>query len=128
MDVSRSIIQSLKLFFEEQTPLFAAVDEYRKVSEQIDVLIARKTNSSFVSRTEKFYQYYIESLLIEYEIGILSANRRIKDFIKFSHSYDIHKTNQLYIKECAYCKIEFKGSVAQFGPFAEFSDYQEFGR
>lgn len=100
MDMSKNIKKTLKLFFDDKAPLHAAMEKYQKCMNDIDELISTKCRVSFTSRAEIFNLYHIEGLLVAYQIGILSANRRAKTLIQTSIECDIHKTKQLYLREC----------------------------
>lgn len=123
--MSKNTKKALKLFFDEKAPLHAAMDKYEKSMNEIDQLIATKCEVSFTPRAEIFNLYHIEGLLVAYQIGILSANRRAKKLIKTSMECDIHKTKQLYLRECINSTQEWCNLFFSNGPYRLHKGYFE---
>lgn len=99
-DMPKNIQKSLQLFFEDKPPLHAAMDKYEKIKGEYDQFIEEKQKENFQNKSEILTFYYIEALLIEYQIAMISITQRTKKLISVSKECDIHKTNQLYLREC----------------------------
>lgn len=105
--MSKNVKKTMKLFFDEKAPLHAALEKYEKSGSEIDEMIKSRCRVSYSKRAELMAYYHIEGLLVSYQLGILSANERTLTLIHVSKECDIHKTNQLYLRECTNSKNIF---------------------